>query len=73
MNLKYKIDVLSALKNKGFSSYRLIKENIFSSGSVQKIRKGEVLGADGIATLCKILDCQPGEILEYSKENEQVE
>lgn len=73
MNLKYKIDVLSALKNKGFSSYRLIKENIFSSGSVQKIRKGEVLGADGIATLCKILDCQPGEILEFVKDNEQAE
>lgn len=69
MSLKYKIDILAALKDKGYSSYRLANEKIMGNGSIQKLRNGEVLGADGIATLCKLLECQPGDILEYVPDN----
>lgn len=69
MPLKYKIDVLSALKKKGYSSYRLAKDNILSSSSIQKLRKGEVLGADGLTLLCKLLECQPGDILEFEEDH----
>ena len=44
MSLKYKIDILAALKEKGYSSYRLANEKIMGNGSIQKLRNGEVLG-----------------------------
>ena len=65
MPLRYKINVLSALKDKGYTTYRLSKEKILSHGSVQKIREGEVLSTEGITTLCKLLNMQPGDLLIY--------
>ena len=73
MPLRYRIDTLSALKDKGYSSYRLANEKIFGNGSIQKLRHGEVLGIDGIATLCDLLNCQPGDLLEFVKESPDTE
>lgn len=69
MPLKYKFDMLKALNEKGYSSYKLAKEKILSGSSIQKLRNGEVLGADGIAKLCELLNCQPGDILEYEPDS----
>lgn len=68
MPLKYKFDVLQALKAKGYSAYRLANDKLLSGSSIQKLRTGEALSADGIATLCKLLECQPGDILRYDAE-----
>lgn len=37
--LKYKIDVLEALKESGYNSTRILKENLISQSAMQKIRK----------------------------------
>lgn len=66
--VKYKIDVLAALKEKGFSSYRLIHEKKLGAGSVQKLREGKILAPEGLGVLCELLQLQPGDILEYSPE-----
>ena len=68
MPLKYKIDVLQALKVKGYSAYRLAQDKLLSGSSIQKLRKGEVLGAEGLVMLCKLLECQPEDIIYYSPE-----
>ncbi|MBQ8966762.1 helix-turn-helix transcriptional regulator [Ruminococcus sp.] len=70
MPLKYKTNILELLKKNGYSTYKLIQNKYFSAGSVQKLRTGEVLGADGIATLCELLQCQPGDILRYEPKKE---
>lgn len=70
MPIKYKIDILAALKNAGYSSYRIRKEKIFGEATLQKIRKGEILTADNLALICKFLNCQPGDILEYVSDDE---
>ena len=31
----------------------------------QKYRNGEIVTADNLSLLCKLLNCQPGDILEY--------
>lgn len=64
MKLFYKIDVLAALKAKGYSTYRLRKENIFGQATIQKFRFGEGVGWDTLETLCNLLDCQPADIIE---------
>lgn len=69
MPLRYKIDILQALKDKGYSSYRIRKENIFGQKTLQDFRSGTVvLSVDCLEKLCKLLECQPGDILEYLPE-----
>ena len=68
MALKYKIDILEALKEKGYSSYNLRKEKLLSESTIQKLRSGEGVSWANIDTLCKLLDCDISAILEYQKE-----
>ncbi|RGG65970.1 helix-turn-helix domain-containing protein [Ruminococcus sp.] len=68
MPIKYKIDVLAELKNARYSSYRLRQDKIFGERTIQKFRNKEIVSADNLATLCELLNCQPGDILEYEKE-----
>ncbi len=68
MPMKYKIDILKELKNKGYSSYRLIKENLFGTSTIQKFRDNKPVSWKNIEILCELLQCQPGDILEYDKE-----
>lgn len=65
MPMRYKVKVLQILKQNGYSTYRLINEKHYSAGSIQKLRKGEMLNTDGIATLCKLLNCQPEALIYY--------
>lgn len=68
MALKYKLDVLEALKGKGYSSYSLRKEKLLSESTIQKLRSGEGVSWDNLETLCKLLECDISDILEYQKE-----
>lgn len=71
MAIEYKIDVLAKLKEKGYSSYRLRKDKIFGEATIQKMRKKELVSWDNISTICELLECQPGDIVRYSKEVEK--
>lgn len=65
MAIRYKIDVLEALKAAGFSSYKLRKEKLLGEATIQRLRKDEPVSWENIDTLCRLLDCQPGDIIEY--------
>lgn len=68
MPLRYKIDVLAALKEAGYSSYRLRKEKLLSESTLQKLRDGIIVSTDVIEQLCGLLNCQPGDLLENKAE-----
>ena len=63
--LQYKIDILHALKEKGYTSYKIRKDRLMGEAQVQKIRTGEIASKETLNTICRLLDCQPGDILEY--------
>ncbi|MDE5991487.1 MAG: helix-turn-helix domain-containing protein [Oscillospiraceae bacterium] len=65
MPMQYKFDIIAALKEKGYTSNKIRNEKIMSESTMQKFRTGEMVSTDNIARLCKLLDCQPGDILEY--------
>lgn len=67
--LKYKIDILGKLKEKGYTSYKLRKDKIIGEAQIQKIRNGELASKETLNTICKLLNCQPGDILEYIPED----
>lgn len=65
MPIKYKINVLSALKEKGYSTYRLRKEKILGERVIQQLRDEDPISWEVLTRLCSLLDCQPGDILVY--------
>ena len=65
MPIKYKLDILDALKQAGYSTYRLRKEKILGERVIQQLRDGELVSWKTIETICGILNCQPGDIVEY--------
>lgn len=64
----YKIDIIKALKDKGFSTYCIRKNKIFGEATMQKFRTGEIVTIDCIDKLCSLLDCQPSDIIGYKKD-----
>ena len=68
MPLIWKIDVLAALKEVGYSSYRLQKEHILADSTLHKLRHGQMVSSDNIARICGLLHCKPGDILDYEDE-----
>lgn len=69
MPLRYKMDVLAALKEKGYTTYKIRQEKLLSESTLQKLRSGVGVSWESLETLCALLDCQPSEIFEYSKES----
>ncbi len=65
MPMKYKFNIIAALKEKGYTSNKIRNEKIMSESTMQKFRTGEMVSTDNITRLCKLLNCQPGDILEY--------
>lgn len=70
MPIQYKINVITALKDAGYSTYRLRKEKLLGEATIQKFRNNELVSWENITTICRLLDCQPGDILEYIPDNQ---
>lgn len=68
MGLQFKVDVLAALKEKGITTYQIRKEKLLSESTVQKLRAGIGVSWENLETLCRLLDCQPYDLIEYVKE-----
>lgn len=69
MALKYKLDVLTALKEQGYTTYRVRKDKLLSESTVQKLRRGDPISWENIDTLCCLLNCQPGDLMEHVAED----
>lgn len=65
MPIKYKIDVISTLKEAGYSTYRIRKEKLLGEATLQCFREGKTVSWENISTVCRLLNCQPGDIMEY--------
>ena len=67
----YKIDILKALSEKGYTSTRMRKEKILSEATMQNLRKGKGITTDTINTICIILRCQPSDIIDITTTDEE--
>jgi len=70
MAIKLKTNVLERLKDSGYSTYKLRKDKVLGEAQIQKMRSGEVTLPSYIDTVCKLLNCQPGDIMEYIPDEE---
>lgn len=65
MAIKYRVDILALLKSAGYSTYKLRKEKLLGESVLQQIRNGIPVSWTNLDRLCKLLNCQPGDIIEY--------
>lgn len=63
--IRYKIDILNELKKAGYSSYKIRNDKIFGQATLTKFRNKEHINFENLNTLCRLLSCQPGDIIEY--------
>ena len=68
MAIRYKIDVIAALKEAGYSTYKIRKEKILAESTLQAFRAGQLVSWENVDRVCKLLQCQPGDLLEYVEE-----
>ena len=68
MPLKYKIDVLAALKEAGYNTSKIRAEGLLSQSTLQKFRNNQGVSWENLETLCRLLKCQPADIIEYEEE-----
>ena len=69
--IKYKIDVVKELSNKGYTTNVIRKNKWTSEATMTKIRRGENINTTTLNILCVLLKCQPGDILEVVPTDEE--
>ena len=67
--IEYKIDVLNALKEKGYSSYKIQQDNLLSQSSLTKLRRGKAVNMSTLDTICKLIGCQPGDVIKFVRQD----
>lgn len=65
-----KIDVMEALKQHGYTQYKIRKEGALGAKTVQELKAGNMQGTKTLDTICRILDCQPGDIIGWKPDEE---
>ncbi len=63
--IRYKIDIQKALKRAGYSTYRLIQQNLFFPRELTYIKNGTYMSRKFFNVVCNLLDCQPGDLIEF--------
>ena len=69
MPLVFKIDVLNALKEKGYNTNKIRTEGLLSQSTLQKFRNKQGVSWENLETLCRLLECQPADLIEYVAED----
>lgn len=73
MAIRYKMDVLAELKKSGYSSTRIREEKLIGQSYLQQLRRGELVSWKTMDTICTLLHCQPGDIVEFTPNEEAVQ
>ena len=72
MSFKYN-KLFDLLKERGITTYKIRKENIISQAALTKMKNGEGnIDTRTLERLCSYLQCQPGDIMEYTEEQRKL-
>ena len=69
--LCYKINILKALKIRGYTSARIRKEKLLGEGTLQKLRQDIMVSSDSLGKICVMLRCDIGDVVESIPTDEE--
>ena len=64
--LRYKIDVMQAINESGYSTYQIRKEKLIGENALQALRENKMIGIKALDQVCSLLKMQPGDIIEWT-------
>ena len=68
MSISYQ-KLFNLLEKNGWTTYKIRKEKLIGQGTLTALKNGTGgLDSKTISRLCKTLNCQPGDIMEYVPE-----
>lgn len=70
MSIRLKSDILSLLKEAGFTTYKLRQEKLLGERAIQKLRTGDLPSWNELNTICALLNKQVGDLVEYIPDEE---
>ena len=65
------VDILKLLSEHGWTTYRLQRERQISNGTIMQIRAGKPITTRTIDTVCRLCNCQPGDLMKYVPDENQ--
>ena len=65
MSFRYKVDIIALLKDSGYNTTKIRTDKIMGESMLQKLRSGQMVSWAVLETICKLLDCQPGDLIEF--------
>lgn len=69
--IRYKIDVVKALADRGFTPSRIRKNKFLGETTMQRLRNQSTINTKTLGTVCLMLRCQPSDILEVVATDEE--
>lgn len=63
--------LFALLEKKGYTSYTIRKTNLIGQGTITALRNGRGLTSSTLERLCDVLDCQPGDLMEYVRDTKE--
>lgn len=69
--IRYKIDVFTELKNKGYNQTRIQRENLIPKQTMQNIKAGKSITLETLNKICIMCKLQPGDIIEVIPTDEE--
>lgn len=69
MAIQYKLDIMAELKKAGYTSTKIREEKLIGQSYLQQLRHGELVSWKTIDTICALLNCQPGDLVEYVEDS----
>lgn len=63
--IKYKIDILKELKDKGYTTYVLRKNKYLSETTLANIREGKPVTMGALDAICVMLRKRPEEVIDF--------
>lgn len=70
MAIRLKTDILAALKEAGYTTYKLRQEKLLGERAIQKLRTGDMPSWNELNTICCLLKKQVGDLVEYVPDEE---
>ncbi len=65
MPIRYKQDILASLKAAGYTQNRIRNEKIMGQATLTQLRHGKLVSWANMEIICRLLNCQPGDLIEY--------
>ena len=63
--IKYRFDAIAALTSIGYYPKKIRDDKLIGEAAMSRLRRGEPVSIATIDTICRLLICQPGDLLEY--------